>query len=343
MTRILVLSTLVFMMLTNLVSSQENDKVIKNSKLESDIERLADWFTGEFNNFEQHEEDVYAKEKEGKDIEPHVHMHSIFAPIDFPELGKYVFHVQQSDGHNLSKVFRQRIYVFSENTANSNIELRIYKYPKDSECFDVHKAPDKLKNLKIEDLSETGCVVEWKRKGDKFVATNRGGQCEIYSQYFKKNIIVKDNITLFKDRILISDSIFDEEGNLIMGREDASPAILKRCKFYKGWAAIKKEDADSTSKSKYTGYRGLVLHNQGQRTKLADKDGVVADYEVSLSQLTYAASNTHVLKLGVHNKGEKKTVCYIWGEPDAYRLGLNIKWIQTGFTLLEGQRFSEQF
>ncbi len=306
MSRILVISLFIYLVFINLISADGNENLAKNKLLQTDIEILVDWFTGEFNNFEQHEEDIYAKEKKGKDIKPHIHMHSIFAPIEFPKLGKYVFHVQQSQGNDLRKVFRQRLYVFNENEEQNIIELRIYKYPNDSEFFDVHKKPEKFKKLRVEELLETGCVVEWVRDGDKFTASNRGGQCEIYSHYFKKDIIVKDNITLFKDRILISDSIFDTEGKLLMGREDGAPVILKRCKFYKGWAAIKNEDADSTSKSKYIGYRGLVLHNQGQRTKLISKDGVEADYEVSLSQLTYAASNTHVLKLGVHKKGEKR-------------------------------------
>jgi len=190
-------------------------------------------------------------------------------------------------------------------------------------------------------LSNTNCVLYWKREDDKFVAINKGGTCKTYSSYFKKNIVVKDLITLLENQIWILDSIYDKNGKLIMGRNDSIANKLKKCSFYKGWAAIKKDAVSDTSKSKYIGFRGLVIHNQGQHTSLVDESGLDAGYEISLSQLTYAGSNTPVLKLGLHEKGEKKTVSYIWGEPKAKRLGLNIKWIQTGFTLIEGQRFSK--
>lgn len=95
------------------------------------------------------------------------------------------------------------------------------------------------------------------------------------------------------------------------------------------------------TKKKYIGYFNLSLHNQGQRTILKDKTGKIANYEISLSQLTYGGNNTTVLKLGIHARGEKKTKLYIWGEPNAPRLGINAKWIQTGFTLNKGQLFSK--
>ncbi len=298
---------------------------------------------GEFNNFEQHEVDLNAKEKEGKDIKPHAHMHSIFAPVRIDGFDGTVFHVQQSDGHNLKKIFRMRLYAFSDNNADGDIELSIYKYPKGGDYFDAHKHPVILKALRKNRLKDTGCVVSWKKEGENFTATGKHGHCKIYSPYFKKNIIVKDQIILTRDQIWILDNIYDEQGKLIMGRKDGIPRKLKRCRFYKGWAAIRKAEADKLpkDKSKYISYFSLILHDQGQRPLLKGRDGKIADFKVSLAQLTYGGSHTKVLKLGVHNKGEKKTKLYIWGEPTAPRLGIDAKWIQTGFTLVQGLRFSK--
>jgi len=108
-----------------------------------DLELLAEWLTGEFNNFAQHEEDVYSREKLGKEIPPHVHIHCIFAPITIPGVNGRVFHVQQSDGQDLQKVFRQRLYIFTWNALQQVVELRIYKYPDDGVCINLHKQPDR--------------------------------------------------------------------------------------------------------------------------------------------------------------------------------------------------------
>jgi len=105
----------------------------------ADFKLLLDWFTGEINNYEQHAEDEYAKEKEGKDIDTHHHIHSIFAPIKLHELGEYIFHVQQSNGIDLNQVFRQRVYAFNENYKENVIEMNIYKYLDAKKYYDLHK------------------------------------------------------------------------------------------------------------------------------------------------------------------------------------------------------------
>ena len=315
---------------------------VKQSSVQSpDFQILLEWFAGEFNNFEQYTTDTYAKEKLAKEIVPHKHVHSIFAPISLDILGKHVFHVQQTNGADLNQIYRIRLYVFSENTENGDFEMRIFKYPSSKEYFDVHKFPQKLSSLTIEQLEDTGVVILWNKDGKKFKAGAKGGHFTFYSEFFKQKITVKDDITLSKDGIWILDDIYGEDGKLLMGRSDGIPRKLKRCKFYSGWAAIKQEtkDSDGESKSKWIGYRGITLHNQGQRVKLVDGEGNQADYQVSLSQLTYAGNRTKVLKLGVHEQDQKKTKYYIWGSPKARRLGLNVGWFQTGFTLSVGQRF----
>ena len=62
---------------------------------------------------------------------------------------------------------------------------------------------------------------------------------------------------------------------------------------------------------------------------------------IFLSQFTYSGNNTEVLKFGVHVTGEQKTKYYIWGSPDAKRLGLNVGWMQTGVTLSKQNSYSQ--
>ena len=340
------------------------------------IDELTTWFTGEFNNYEQHAEELYAQKKD-ETVEPHHHVHSIFAPVELPALGSHVFHVQQSPGEKLDRVFRQRLYVF-EPGEEETVEMKIYKYADPKPWMDVHKNPEKLVDLDISTLVDTGCKIIWEKSGERFVGTNEGGKCVTYSQRLKKNIVVEDTITLYKDQIWLLDNVYDEDRNLIMGRSDGEPAKLRRCVFYTGWAAIQEnadltqhtgenpppsseeqsdssinkssdaesEDSDENAqkpkpKRKYKGYFKLEFHNQGKQVVLLEKDGTKAGYDLSLSQVTYAGSQTAVLRLGLHKTGEKGTVYYIWAEPDANLLGMNLTWIQAGVTKVPDQLFGK--
>lgn len=333
---------LIALVLVCLAVAADSSAVRPSESTSEDFDRLLEWFAGEFNNHEQHAEEVYAQEEEGAAVEPHTHVHAVFAPIELPELGEHVFHVQQSDGHDQSRVFRQRLYVFTPSGRSKIAEMRIYRYPEGGDWFDVHKHPERLLDLPVDMLEDTGCVVIWREDGEAFTAASRGGRCEIDSPRFGK-VFVRDRITLSTDGIWILDNIVDASGNLVMGREDEVPRKLRRCRFYDGWAALRADPPDTTADAKpaWRGYRSLTLHDQGQRVALVDEDGTPAGYEVSLAQVTYAGTGTAVLKLAVHEAGEKEARCYVWGEPDAERLGLNVKWLQTGFTFAPERRFAD--
>ena len=45
--------------------------------------------------------------------------------------------------------------------------MRIFKYPSSKEYFDVHKFPQKLSSLAIEQLEDTGVVILWNKDGKK--------------------------------------------------------------------------------------------------------------------------------------------------------------------------------
>ena len=54
-------------------------------------------------------------------------------------------------------------------------------------------------------------------------------------------------------------------------------------------------------------------------------------YSVELAQLTYQETKTPILKLAVLDK-EGHAFTYIWANPEAERLGINMRWMQLGLT-----------
>ena len=50
---------------------------------------------------------------------------------------------------------------------------------------------------------------------------------------------------------------------------------------------------------------------------------------MELAQLTYQATQTPILKLAMLDK-EGYAFTYIWANPEADRLGINMRWMQVG-------------
>lgn len=298
----------------------------KSQLLEDDLKLMLTWFTGEFDNFQQ----VWM-EKERKYEFPHEHIHSIFAPIKFPGLGENVFYVKQFMDGDPKKMYRQRIYSFSLNKSEKAIQLDIYAFPVDSLFIDLHLYPEKLKGLTAEKLtSYKGCEVYWKKINNEFIGYMKDRTCNFVSKRSGKRIYATDSLKLTQNEIWIRDEATDEEGKYVYGHKAKIHHKLKKCRFYKGWAAIQKEGKEN----EYFSMRDIVLHDQGQKVQIVDKEGTKTPFWVELSQVVYQ-SGLPVLKLAIYQEGKEKSIAYTWANPEAKLLGINIRSHQAGFTLIE--------
>jgi len=101
---------------------------------------------------------------------------------------------------------------------------------------------------------------------------------------------------------------------------------------YNGWAVIKKNvlDADAPE-DEWVSMRGIVMTDDGKKLRMMDGENPTP-YELELIVITYENTNTTVLKLALYEDGKDKAITYIWGEPNALRLGMNLRWMQVGLT-----------
>lgn len=315
------LTPLLIIFLVSIASAQ--------SKLNSDLALMMQWFEGRFDNYQQTFE-----EKEAKAEFPHERIHSIFARVNLPSVGENVFYVQQYMDGDPTKIYRQRLYVFTPNETEKAIELKIYGFDDDKKYANAHLDATKLSGLTRANLKETkGCEVFWRLDagGDKFSGTMKPQACKVMSQRLKKNIIITDDLFLTKDEIWINDQAKDEQGNYVFGNKSGVHHKLKKVQMFEGWTAVLKDgssamsDADAPAEA-YDGQRNLQIHDQGGRVKINEK------YSAELAQLAYK-NGTRVLKLGIVDNASGKTVAYTWANPDAERIGINLRWVQAGFTL----------
>jgi hypothetical protein len=297
--------------------------------LKNDLALLTRWFEGRFDNYAQ-----TVEQKESKTEFPHERIHSIFHRANLPNIGENVFYVQQYLDGDETKIYRQRLYVFAPNEKERAIELRIYTFDDEKKYRDAHLDASKLKDLIAANLKATpGCEVFWRldKTGAKFEGSMKPDACKIFSQRLKKNIIITDDLFLTKDEIWINDQARDEQGNYVFGNKANVHHKLKRAQIFTGWTAVLKDGstemrgADAPAEA-WDGQRNLQIHDQGGTVKINEK------FSAELAQLAYK-NGTRVLKLGIVETASGKTVAYVWASPEAERIGINLRWIQAGFTL----------
>ncbi len=303
------------------VFAQKNKLTLANDMLQ-----MLSIFEGEFDNFQQ----VY-KQKEDKVKDVHEHIHSIFKKVNFAPLGNNVFYVIQYMDGDTTKIYRQRMYAFAENKKENAISLNIYTFKTDSLFYYSNVHPERLAKLTIDDIKPVeGCQVYWKKQGDNFVGYMPPKLCNFISKRSGKKIYATDSLMLNKDEIWIRDEAFDSIGTRIYGREDKVHHKLKRCHFYKGWLLLEKAGL----KDEYHSMRNLIWHDQGKRQRLFLEDGKPTKYEVELAAVVYG-KGLEVLKIAVYEVGVSKAIMYAWASPGAKNIGVNLRWLQAGLTIVD--------
>lgn len=115
---------------------------------------------------------------------------------------------------------------------------------------------------------------------------------------------------------------------------NGEPYIFKPCRYFSGWIQY---PPDMNDPDELYSLRDLMIHDQGGYVEL-DVDGV--DYTAELTQLVYAKT-LKIMKLAIYDipKSEvginSKAISYTWAEPEAKRLGINIRKVISGWTMIE--------
>ena len=114
--------------------------------------------------------------------------------------------------------------------------------------------------------------------------------------------------------------------------DDATRHAARRVRYYRGWIALHRHRIDpSAAEDDVILIRNLRLHDEGSVFPIADA-GEPTGYAVELARLTYQNTGTAVLKLGIVDQADGETLSYVWTAPLSDRIGINLRWVQAGFT-----------
>lgn len=301
--------------------------------LQGELARFNAWFAGEFNNHEQVWQQRIDAAKPGApaDAEKTAHSHSVFAPVALPQLGQHIYYVQQSLDGDPTKVYRQRLYRITADTAEKAVRLEIFSFPDAKAVLNAHLKPELLAGLDPTTLRPAkGCDVLWRYEAgaQRFVGRVGKDSCSYMSPQLKKRIIVNDTLQLSASEIWINDQARDEQGNHVFGSKTNTPVKARKVRYFTGWAFGKDEAG-----RKLRGERALLLHNEGATVPLVyEDDGSISPYKIELAQLTYQNTTQPILKLALLDGRTGKSAAYTWANTEATRIGLNLGWVQFGLT-----------
>lgn len=116
-------------------------------------------------------------------------------------------------------------------------------------------------------------------------------------------------------------------------RGAGASTLAHRVRWFGGWAAINGQGPKATDGNDWHLRRDLRLHSEGSRLPLRWRDGAESGYSLELARLDYRESNTEVLRLAVIDDTSGHTLSYVWANPEATRIGLNLGWLQVGLDI----------
>ncbi|MFZ4120870.1 MAG: chromophore lyase CpcT/CpeT [Caulobacterales bacterium] len=304
--------------------------------LERDFAQYLAWFEGRFDNDRQvfFEPDIGVPESDR-----HERIHSIFRPVALPAFGDHVFYVEQYLDADPARVYRQRLYVMSIDESRNAIRLAIH-IPKNPDAIrGAYLNPDLLAQLTPADMTTyPGCDVFWRRQETMFVGGMAHDACRITSTRSGRTLIVSDDLILSADGISIHDRAVDEQGAYVYGNRAGVPHQLRRARPFECWTAVLRgavhgDSGQGAEPNDWNFRRGLWLHDQGGTADIVTDENPSRRFTVKLRRVEWPyGTNRPSLTLYVHEQGNPRALSYTWGEYDAERLGLNLRWLQVSCT-----------
>ena len=109
----------------------------------------------------------------------------------------------------------------------------------------------------------------------------------------------------------------------------------RRVHCYQGWIALQRRRIDpDAAEEDFIFLKDLRVHDEGFIAPITD-GGRPTGYAVELARLTYQRTGVAILKLGVIDQATGKTLSYSWANPLAHNIGINLRWMQSGWTKME--------
>lgn len=299
-----------------------------------DLARLAEWFAGTWDNHAQ----VEAMSEAGSPAIERVH--AVFEPVEVPAIGGVAFLGRLMLDEDPERTFRRRLYRFAIDAARGSVRLDQYSFVDEQPWRGQQAHASRLAALAAGDLRHVpSCAIHFRfdATSRRFLGSTDEGACRVESDRLGTAVTIEDRMEIGEDLLAVSSIARDESGRRVQGNAEGRPYRLRKARWYRGWVALHEAGPDALpGDTRWHMHENIVLHAEGRRHPISYTDGRRSGYSVQLARLELEGGRREVLALKLLNDATGQALGYAWSEPGTASLGLNMRWFQAGFRLVEG-------
>jgi hypothetical protein len=123
------------------------------------------------------------------------------------------------------------------------------------------------------------------------------------------------------------------DNNILLGLPNGKITELRRARPVNCWVAIRKDKPKADGSEDWYFARDIKLHDQGGRAIVGGGNTGAQPVMIRVRNVTWdkGSTNAPVVSLYIHKPDNwDKAESYSWAAPDSARVGINLRWVQTG-------------
>ena len=285
---------------------------------EDPMARLASALPGEYDNHEQ-----VAHSRGG--AAPSRVQHELLLVDPGRDTSTWLWRLRSVDKPTLASTWLLRA-----QAAEKGGHVRIVPYrPLDAAAADAAfgKTPDAFKFVAAQWAELAPCALDGSWDGTKFVAAASVEACSALLPGLGETAALLP-LRLQLDADMLRVATFSDSA-----RGADAVELARRVRWFDGWAAINGGGPQAKAANQdWHLDRDLRLSSEGGRAALKWRDGSASGYTLELERTEYPERKLTVLQLNVIDDRSGATLTYAWTDPQAQAIGMNLGWLQAGFT-----------
>lgn len=179
------------------------------------------------------------------------------------------------------------------------------------DAFGKPGAENQLATVTADATTTGGCTRRYRPDGDGYVMSGTEGRCRS-----------PGHVSAVRP------------AGLTVTLADGSQLDLRRAHGFTCWASIRKAAPKPDGSEDWTFQRGIRLHDAGGRALVESGEAATPGVVLRMRNVVWSEGpNRPSLVLYIHKPDEPaRAVSYAWADPDARRVGVNLRWVQASCT-----------
>jgi hypothetical protein len=220
--------------LVTLIMSQTSAIAAPSPELQQVLQDVSAWIPGNYDSMPQI---AYERANGAPPDGEHSHQYRVFARIDAPHLGEYVFYSQIRAGGSDGPIIQQVVFLTEMDEENNGVTFNGRRIKDPDDYIDAHLYPNMWKTIGPDTRFGGNCNFYWRRHGSLLKGTMNDGTCTMMSRE-NQQMTWHTEWVLSPNELWVYDNGYYDDGSLVTGRYDKSHLRLYKANTFSCMATI---------------------------------------------------------------------------------------------------------